>query len=113
MEKTYEVLMDTNIIENNTKESLRVNVKTIVTIDTFTTDDGEVITGANLKKESVEPKTLKEVTSRINELTAVINNAESERNTLMEEKTAMNTALDNAIAEKLANGGVDNREIIN
>ncbi len=112
MNKQINVLVDTNIIEDNTADGLRVVISEETPIvGEFTASDGTIVKGSGLtqtKQTTLTQGDLKTELASINNQIAGLITRQSETQSLLD---GVSVAVDTAIVDKLKQPGtVDNRK---
>jgi hypothetical protein len=77
-----EIIKDTNIVEENTADSLAVIITTDTPCETYTTVDGKIITGTNITVTDTKRTTQKELRDRLEHIDSEIASLQSERDSL-------------------------------
>ncbi len=108
--KTYEILKDTNIIENNTADALQVKISEETPITEFVSVDG-IIKGDNLTKTKISYVNLGNLKTRKLQIDQTIELFQKESQEIEEIISELTPKIDEAIGEILKDPKVEDRRV--
>ena len=107
--KTIEAVLDTNIIMDNTRDGMRVNIKTDESIAEYISPDGTLVKGTGLTKTLTKPTSITAIKSRLQSLPVQIAKLQEELDELTLDLPLVEIAVDTKIDDAILNGAEDQR----